>query len=786
MARSCPACHHEFEADALAGVVCCPRCARSFDIAMDSTAITDSSSKHWSAVSGTYFARHLLKRKIGQGGMSEVWAAEKDERELVIKILLPHVAANEQIRKRFRREIDSLQRFQHPRIIPIIDHGEANGRLYYVTDVLAKQSLRQRMDQYRRKPPSAVELHHLASDCLSALAHAHDKNIIHRDIKPENILERDDGTYALSDFGIAQVHSTHDGDTLTMLTNTNVVLGTYAYMAPEQGRASRDIDARADLYALGVVLYECISGHLPEGRFEDPEVFMSGWSAQDRSLWNNFILCLLERDPAKRYADAHMALRALNDDVPKQAAAQHTPQQANPYPHGHQLYRFARYGWFGGVCSGLGRWSGIDAGWIRLAMCLGLLFTGGIMFIAYIVTVVLLPNCPDPDYRPRPLNAGLPQRGNGWFLGVCEMLGQRSSSPEVWRLIFVLLCFFSGFTLVLPYLAIGILFPASEKRMRRVPTQRHIKQIEAAPGGEPRPSLWPSFLSALPAALGFGLMTVMFLDKDQMPLAAIFGGFTVYFMSQLHTRGPLTPVNFRGFGSGLTLAGLAMLIGMPFLELSQNTALINNTGSISGGHVEDALLLSYGAIALGLLWGLLRGYYGPLAQIIGAMPVMLLLTLPHYPQLQLPFIKGLAQQPLTFLSVALVLWLVSASITQSILRWIVNAPEDKPRHYSLSASIIGVAVIMACILVGSLQARAIHNQYQAHIDDTIRVEREQSAIFTTSDNARNRIDMNDRPHVINQHNQLVPIDGREVIVIDGDSNNGNMRTEDNSMTVESD
>ena len=756
MSHTCPACQHTFDADAIAGVLCCPRCAKNFQADQDQTVAQSAAvSDKWTAATGQSFGRFQLEKKIGQGGMAEVWLATDHGKQVVIKILLASVAENEHIRKRFEREIESLERFDHPNIIPIIDHGEANDRLYYVTEIYAKSSLRQEIDRRSREPVDLDFIQTVAEHCLAALDHAHQQNIIHRDIKPENILLLHDGTFAISDFGIAQVHSTHDGQTLTMLTNTNVVLGTYAYMAPEQSRGSRAVDARADLYALGVVLYECISGHLPEGRFEDPAHFLSHWPEAEQEKWNAFILRLLERDPAKRFASAATASAIVLDrsSAPKQQktfVVNHDPA----YPHGGTLYRHPSHSWLGGVCSGFGAWTGIDAGWLRLAMCIGTLFTGGILFIAYIAAVLLIPNCPDPLYHPRPLNRNLPQRGDGWVLGVCEMLGQRSGNSGIWRIIFVILCPFTGFLILLPYLAIGIIFPPP--RMVQHPTKRHLRKKHQTAAkrtsaeqadADPMPNIgWsPSFLSALPAAAALGYLGYEFIAfQDNLGLGVLLLAIALFFSSRLHTRIEAAPSSFTGLGSGLVLAGCILFMTHVFFDtsISKQTVGVSPLPIVAQAHSKPAMPIMVNGklidgnkpiittntnawnaavpasqntsprwhihyfenmqfaapicIAAGLLWSLLIGYYGPLAIFLGMITPLMVVNALNTNAL---LFDGIFENTVFSCAILGFLWLISAKIYKHLLRWIVNAPEGASRHYDIGATIIGISAIGSIIYV---------------------------------------------------------------------------------------
>ncbi|NRA40211.1 MAG: serine/threonine protein kinase, partial [Planctomycetes bacterium] len=252
----CPACQKPFDGSSVLAVVCCTFCGKNFDPQQKGTVVDiPPNNEHnrkqenintWQAQEHARCNQYILKKDIGRGGMSEVWSASgPQDRNYVVKILLSQHANNEHIRQRFFREIDSVSRLRHQHIIPVIDHGEIDGRPYLVSDILAKESLRAHIHGgNKRKNISHKQLKKLGKQCLSALDHAHQKGIVHRDIKPENILVLDTGDYALTDFGIAHVTTASDGKTLTMLTDTNMVLGTFSYMAPEQSHGSRDIDAR--------------------------------------------------------------------------------------------------------------------------------------------------------------------------------------------------------------------------------------------------------------------------------------------------------------------------------------------------------------------------------------------------------------------------------------------------------------------------------------------------------------------------------------------------------------
>jgi Tol biopolymer transport system component len=209
-------------------------------------------------LAGALAGRYRLERELGQGGMATVWLAHdlRHERDVAIKVLHPDLGAALGP-ERFLAEIRTTARLQHPHILPLLDSGQADGLLYYVMPVVTGESLRTRLDRERQLPvPDAVRL---AREIASALDYAHRQGVIHRDIKPENILLHD-GQALVADFGIALAVQQAGG---ARMTQTGLSLGTPHYMAPEQAMGERTIDARADLYALGAVTYEMLTGEPP-------------------------------------------------------------------------------------------------------------------------------------------------------------------------------------------------------------------------------------------------------------------------------------------------------------------------------------------------------------------------------------------------------------------------------------------------------------------------------------------------------------------------------------------
>jgi Tol biopolymer transport system component len=202
--------------------------------------------------------RYRVEREIGAGGMATVFLGhdERHDRPVAIKVLHPDLGAALGA-ERFLAEIKTTARLQHPHILPLLDSGEADGLLFYVMPYVAGESLRQRLSREKLLPVD--EAVRLAREVADALTLAHAQGVVHRDIKPENILLQQ-GHALVADFGIALAVQTAGGQ---RMTQTGLSLGTPQYMAPEQAMGERAIDARADVYALGAVTYEMLTGDPP-------------------------------------------------------------------------------------------------------------------------------------------------------------------------------------------------------------------------------------------------------------------------------------------------------------------------------------------------------------------------------------------------------------------------------------------------------------------------------------------------------------------------------------------
>lgn len=204
---------------------------------------------------GTPFGRYRLISLLGRGGMGEVWQAfdTATERVVALKLLPAELADDETFQQRFRREAKSAAALDEPHVVPIYDFGEIDGRLFVTMRLIKGRDLHVMIKEGRVEPVRAVKI---IDQVASALQAAHQIGLVHRDVKPTNILVTDDDFAYLIDFGIARAAGQ------TSLTSVGSVVGTWAYMAPER-LSTGSADARADIYALACVLYECLTGSQP-------------------------------------------------------------------------------------------------------------------------------------------------------------------------------------------------------------------------------------------------------------------------------------------------------------------------------------------------------------------------------------------------------------------------------------------------------------------------------------------------------------------------------------------
>jgi tetratricopeptide (TPR) repeat protein len=306
--------------------------------------VTDLFPRLQAALAGGY----TIERELGRGGMATVYLAQdlKHRRAVAIKVLAPELAAALG-RERFLREIATAARLSHPHILPLHDSGEVDDFLYYVMPYVEGESLRDRLN--REKQLAIDEAITITCTVANALTYAHSHDVVHRDVKPENILLAD-GEAIVADFGIAGAIDAAGGG---KLTRTGIVLGTPAYMSPEQGAGDRALDGRSDIYSLGCVLYEMLAGEPPftgptsqaiiAKRFTDPVPSARRLRETVPLPMDQAIAKALARAPADRFATTHQFAEALRASAEARPDAVATRAREDVPEAGRTA--FARHAW---------------------------------------------------------------------------------------------------------------------------------------------------------------------------------------------------------------------------------------------------------------------------------------------------------------------------------------------------------------------------------------------------------------------------------------------------------
>jgi tRNA A-37 threonylcarbamoyl transferase component Bud32/TolB-like protein/tetratricopeptide (TPR) repeat protein len=282
-------------------------------------------------VAGTY----EVQREIGAGGMATVYLAHdlKHRRAVAIKVLRPDLTASLGV-DRFVAEIQVMAQLQHPNLVPLLDSGETNGLLYYVMPFVDGETLRSRLSERAELP--IAEITRVMRELATALAYAHAKGVVHRDIKPENVLLTG-GVALLADFGVAKALLASSVEQRGPATTAGMVIGTPAYMSPEQLLGDASVDQRTDLYAMGLIAYEMLTGKPP---FDEPsvhgvataQVFHTPVPIQERrsalpAPLASLVMRCLEKRPADRPQTAAEIVQALDELATSGARARPAPHR---------------------------------------------------------------------------------------------------------------------------------------------------------------------------------------------------------------------------------------------------------------------------------------------------------------------------------------------------------------------------------------------------------------------------------------------------------------------------
>ncbi len=314
--RKCPQCGTPLPAGTLAGL--CPACLLKQGAAHD-TAQPDSPPFVPPSLAeiSQLFPQLEIISLLGKGGMGAVYKARQPmlDRLVALKILPAHVDSDPGFAERFTREARALARLSHPNIVTVHEFGQVGNLHYFIMEFVDGANLRQLQLSGRLSPREALLI---VPQLCDALQYAHDAGVVHRDIKPENVLMDQKGRVKIADFGLAKIL---DQDPAKLrLTGEGHVMGTPHYMSPEQVEHPLDVDHRADIYSLGVVFYEMLTGELPIGRFAPPSR-----KVQIDVRLDDVVLRTLEKEPDRRYQHASQVKTAVEN-------IGNSPRQSGPAP----------------------------------------------------------------------------------------------------------------------------------------------------------------------------------------------------------------------------------------------------------------------------------------------------------------------------------------------------------------------------------------------------------------------------------------------------------------------
>jgi tRNA A-37 threonylcarbamoyl transferase component Bud32 len=302
-ANSCPKCGAALPSTATAGL--CPRCLMAEAMVPTQADAEPVAARQTLApeVLAPYFPQLEILECLGRGGMGVVYKARQKtlNRFVALKLLAPERVRDTQFAERFSREAQALAALNHPNIVTIYDFGQAGGFYFLLMEFVNGLNLRQLLRARKFTPEEALAI---VPPLCDALQFAHDRGIVHRDIKPENLLLDKDGRVKVADFGIAKMLGTvnaggNASEPAASENATQTALGTPSYSAPEQKTDPQRVDNRADIYSLGVVFYEMLTGELPGKHIEPPSR-----KVQIDVRLDEVVLRALEKKPARRYQTA--------------------------------------------------------------------------------------------------------------------------------------------------------------------------------------------------------------------------------------------------------------------------------------------------------------------------------------------------------------------------------------------------------------------------------------------------------------------------------------------------
>ena len=330
---------------------------------------------------GQMLGNYRIINQIGQGGMATVYKAYQPsmDRHVAVKVLPSQLAESKEFVARFQQEARTIARLEHPHILPGFDYGESDGTAYFVMRYLEAGTLKDRMVAGRPLPLDEID--RIFTQLTDALSYAHSHGVIHRDLKPANALVDSNGNLFLTDFGIAKLLESAS----PRLTQTDAIMGTPAYISPEQAQA-QTVDQRSDIYSLGIILYEMVTGRVPFTadtplaiilkHISDPMPLPSLIKTDIPASIERVILKALAKEPQDRFATAAEFLsawkRALDekDSVPRAAKTISAPVSLPPTR---------------GTVTQAAPQSGRSAGWAvgcLVGICLLLAVGGGAIFLA--------------------------------------------------------------------------------------------------------------------------------------------------------------------------------------------------------------------------------------------------------------------------------------------------------------------------------------------------------------------------------------------------------------------